>query len=176
MKKKKHKTIPTLLLWIRNRCGLKGMMHLDRLNRRELSALSDLSQQETEIKTLLETRFAALKNELSNELQKQFSEIKQNQDSLVHSIQALNESVAKKSKVSELDERIQGVSTSLDSLSDKLQSVESNQKLILLDLVINHADNLISQEDKTTRKSSKKDFPTREDAIPRIIPVSAKIE
>ena len=173
MKKKRNRTIPTLFLWIRKRCGL---MHLDRLNRQELSALSDLSRKESDIKELIEKHFAALKDEIADEFQTQLSVVKHNQEALARNIQTLRETVAKKTKVSELDERIQCVSTSLDSLSDKIKSIESNQKLILLDLVINHADYLISQEDETTRKSSKKDFLTREDAISGRITISTKKE
>lgn len=156
MKNKKHKTIPTLFLWIRNRCGLKGLMHLDRLNRKELSALSDLSKKESDIKELIEKHFAALKDEIADEFKTQLSEVKQNQNELAHNIQTLKESVAEKTKVSELDERIHGVSSSLDSLSAKLRTIESNQKLILLALVIKHADNLMSQEGETSHKKTRR--------------------
>lgn len=153
-----------LALWNRSRCGLKGLMHLDRLNRQELSALSELSRQEANIDNLIKTSFAALKKEIADEFQNQLSEAKQNQEELARSIQTLKDAVAKKSKLSELDERIQVVSSALDSLSAKLQSVESNQKLILLDLVMNHADQVLSQEDNDSR-SNAKGFASREDAL-----------
>lgn len=139
-------------------------MHLDRLNRQELSALSELSRQEANIDNLIKTSFAALKKEIADEFQNQLSEAKQNQEELARSIQTLKDAVAKKSKLSELDERIQVVSSALDSLSAKLQSVESNQKLILLDLVMNHADQVLSQEDNDSR-SNVKGFASREDAL-----------
>ena len=139
-------------------------MHLDRLNRQELSALSELSRQESNIDYLIKTSFAALKKEIADEFHNQLSEVREKQDALARSIQTMKDSVAKRVKLAELEDQIQGVSSSVDSLSAKLQSIESNQKLILLDLVMNHADHVLSHEDNDSQ-SNMKGFASREDAL-----------
>ena len=166
--------IPNLNLWIQKRCGLKGLMHLDHLNQQELSALADLRKAGNELNASLTAEFAEAQKAILDELQNQRSIIQdQNEANTNYFVSLKMGHYATKKAVSELSEQIQtlsesltqiveqqaalgkqiqAMSDSLAGLSEKIQSIESRQSLTLLHLVMNHADNLISQETGKTKK------------------------
>lgn len=185
MKNKKEKVTQNLKLWIRKRCGLKGLMHLDHLNQQELSALADLREAEKELNASLAAEFARVQKIILEEMQKQQSIIQDQNEANTNNFVSLKMGhYATKTAVSDLSaqiktlsealtqiveqqaalgKQIQAMSDSLAGFSDKIQSIESRQNLTLLHLVMNHADNLLSQETANTKKK----FINRFDQAPR---------